>query len=845
MVTIKNPEFSSESLRQRAEELLKSRVHETKLHISESEALKRLHELEVTQIELELQNDELLQAKCKYEETNKLIHKLEIQQIELELQNEELILARQAAEDSTQKYAELYDFAPTAYLSISKEGEIIELNLTAAILLGKERTKLIKSKFGCFVTDETKPTFNQFLNKLFNGSQKETCELTISTTDALPIHVHLVARISEKGDHCLLNITNITVSKQTEEALNRSEQMLQNILEHFPGNVYWKDRQANFLGCNKSFAQSIGLKNQMDIASKDEVDLDCIQFEAENLRADDLEVMNTGIPKLHIEKMKRRPDGSVAWMDTNKVPLRDAQGQIVGLLGVVTDISERKLAQDALKQSEQMLQYVLDNFPGVVFWKDTEFKYLGCNQTYANSAGLNNPSDIKSKTDFDLAWSETDAKRYRENDIQLLKDGVEMLHIVESKDTNSNKLEWFDTTLVRINNSQGENIGLLGVSIDITGRKQAEKELLQLNNLLEERVKERTNELLQSNICLHNAEEKFRTVADFTNGWEYWIDNDGKLLYMSPSAYAVTGYKSQEFFDDPELLNSIVYPSDKQLWANHKKLWKNKSLSSKQKELNFRILTKNGEERWIGHISRNVLKNGKYQGLRVSNRNITERIKAENELLKVTIEVEERERNRFSSELHDSMGPLLSTIKLYFQWLAETDDEEKLKFIVEKGNHNIEVAIQTSREISRGLSSMFLKRMGYVGALSDFVQGINDTKKLEILFSYNRNDRFTIFLETTLFRITTELIKNTLSYANATKAEIGFYYSIERQIIFFTYTDNGIGFDIEDIAKTKKGIGLLSIQQRIQSVSGKIKFKSKNGTGMKVTIILRVDNGSY
>ncbi|MEI7505152.1 MAG: ATP-binding protein, partial [Paludibacter sp.] len=236
---------------------------------------------------------------------------------------------------------------------------------------------------------------------------------------------------------------------------------------------------------------------------------------------------------------------------------------------------------------------------------------------------------------------------------------------------------------------------------------------------------------------------------------------------------------------------------------------------------------------------------GKCQGFRVSNRNITEKVKAENELLKVTFEVEERERNRFSSELHDGMGPLLSTIKLYFQWLSETDDVEKIKLITEKGNHNIECAIQTAREISHGLSTLSLNKFGFVDTLVDFCERINDTKKVMIDFTYNSKDRFSVFLETTLYRISTELIKNTLTHANATLIKIEFHYYVGKKIVTFTYTDDGIGFDFEEEEKLGKRLGLLSIQQRIIGAKGKIKFKSKKGNGMKVSIELPVDIGTY
>lgn len=213
-------------------------------------------------------------------------------------------------------------------------------------------------------------------------------------------------------------------------------------------------------------------------------------------------------------------------------------------------------------------------------------------------------------------------------------------------------------------------------------------------------------------------------------------------------------------------------------------------------------------------------------------------------MLNITVDVEERERNRFSAELHDGMGPLLSTIKLYFQWLADTDDPEKKKIIVEKGSHSIEMAIQTAREMARGLSSQFLSEVGYISALNDFVQQINLTRKININFVANSNDRFGSFQELMLYRITTELIKNTLTYAHASRVDITFDYNQLKKIIIFAYADDGVGFDWEEIRKQKKGLGLMNIQQRVLIMKGDVEVKARPGEGMQVLIQIPVGNKS-
>jgi signal transduction histidine kinase len=141
-------------------------------------------------------------------ETMKLMHELEVHQIELEMQNEELMLAKELVEVSARKYTELYDFAPTGYFTLSKEGTIIELNLSGANMLGKERQFIKNKMFDLFVSGYTKPIFNIFLSNVFNRQSKQSCELTLSIKENLLTDVILTGLITENGEHCFMNMVD-------------------------------------------------------------------------------------------------------------------------------------------------------------------------------------------------------------------------------------------------------------------------------------------------------------------------------------------------------------------------------------------------------------------------------------------------------------------------------------------------------------------------------------------------------------------------------------------------------------------------------------------------------------
>ncbi len=161
-----------------------------------------------------------------------------------------------------------------------------------------------------------------------------------------------------------------------------------------------------------------------------------------------------------------------------------------------------------------------------------------------------------------------------------------------------------------------------------------------------------------------------------------------------------------------------------------------------------------------------------------------------------------------------------------------------MKIITVKGNESIESAIQSTRELARGLSSQLLLKTGFVNALMHFTERINETQKIKINFTYNSPNRFSRVTEVALYRISTELIKNTLTYARAKNIEIQFHFDKAKNIITFAYTDDGIGCDCNEMAQKGDGLGLMNIQNRVQQMRGELNIDSSPGMGMKVFIIL-------
>ncbi|MBC8264566.1 MAG: MEDS domain-containing protein [Anaerolineales bacterium] len=156
------------------------------------------------------------------------------------------------------------------------------------------------------------------------------------------------------------SLENLAERKRAEEALRDSRHMLQTVLDSIPAAVFWKDRDSIYLGGNRTWLEAAGLKSSEEVVGKSDYDLPWGKKQADSFREDDRRVMESGIPEYDIIEPYLRADGTHAWAKTNKVPLRDTGGNIVGILGTYEDITDRKQAEDALKEYSERLEEMVE-----------------------------------------------------------------------------------------------------------------------------------------------------------------------------------------------------------------------------------------------------------------------------------------------------------------------------------------------------------------------------------------------------------------------------------------------------------------------------------------------------
>ena len=205
--------------------------------------------------------------------------------------------------------------------------------------------------------------------------------------------------------------------------------------------------------------------------------------------------------------------------------------------------------------------------------------------------------------------------------------------------------------------------------------------------------------------------------------------------------------------------------------------------------------------------------------------------------LNAIIQTEEKERKRFAKDLHDGLGPLLSTVKMSVSSLSQMNHDDVSREIVENTELVINEAIKSLKEISDNLSPHILNNFGLVRALNNFSNKINVARTIRInLKSDLKDERFDSNVEVVLYRVICELINNTIKHARAKKIDLSL--TKEGNYLNIVYKDDGKGFDVSTVIDQPSGTGMgySNIYSRINSLKGEINIQSEQKRGTWVTI---------
>jgi diguanylate cyclase (GGDEF)-like protein/PAS domain S-box-containing protein len=267
----------------------------------------------------------------------------------------------------------------------------------------------------------------------------------------------------------VVTFQDISERLQTAEKLQSARQMLQHIIDTVPNFVFWKDRDSRYLGCNEAFARLAGLQRPEEIIGKDDHELLWHEF-ADLYQRDDAQVISSGMPMYNIIEPLSINCGITLWLETNKVPLRNTQGQVIGVLGVFQDITERVLAEEKLRQAAKVFESTME---GVVI-TNPEGAILAVNPAFTDITGYTE-AEILGK-DLRIRQSgRHDKSFYQAMWASILQTGSWRGEIWNRRKTGETYPEWL--TINTVKDEAGNTVNYVGVFTDISQMKRSEAEL--------------------------------------------------------------------------------------------------------------------------------------------------------------------------------------------------------------------------------------------------------------------------------------------------------------------------------------------------------------------------------
>jgi PAS domain S-box-containing protein len=443
-------------------------------------------------------------------------------------------------------------------------------------------------------------------------------------------------------------IVDISDRKKMEVSLKEKVNYVQALMDTIPAPVFYRDTDGIYHDCNRAFEELVGLR-------KEEIIGKTIHYFFPKEYADVYkEKDNLIIHHPHIQRYEfaiTDARGAVHDVLFSKTALFKADGTVAGIVGAILDISDRKKMEVSLKEKVNYVQALMDTIPAPVFYRDTDGIYHDCNRAFEELVGLKK-EEIIGKTIWDF-FPKFYADHYKYKDDLIIEHPYVQRYEYELQNARGEKYDvlFSKTALFR---ADGTVAGIVGVIMDISDRKKMEK-------------------------ALRESEENFRMLADFTYDWEAWLGPEGSYLYVSPSCERITGYTAEKFIVDPYLTEKICHPADREMVAHHyNEVWKT---STGVHHLDFRIVTRGGELRWISHYCQPVYReDGSWLGRRENRRDITERKRVEEALQQAN-----RKLNLLSSVTRHDVLNQLTALAGYLELSRDYVDDPFFFEMIRKG----------------------------------------------------------------------------------------------------------------------------------------------------------------
>ncbi len=410
---------------------------------------------------------------------------------------------------------------------------------------------------------------------------------------------------------------DFTKMVQAEQVLATEGALRNDLLESIPDGVWFKDNESRFTWVNRSVVNDLGKRSREDIVGRSDADF-FTQEHAQEARADELRIMETGEPLINKLEKDNYSDGTPRWVYTTKIPLHDVGGKIIGTCGVTKDVTTLKKAEEAMARESALLNDLLENAPDIVYFKDLDSRFTWINKAMITLLGTHSKTEIIGKTDFDFFTPEH-AQEARADELRIMSEGEPVINKLEVDNYADGKPRSVYTTKMPLHDMKGNIIGTCGISRDVTALKRTEEALALESNLLNAML---TN--IPDAIYFKDPQSRFVRVSKgiHLEGLRNLEDAIGKTDFD----FFAKEHAQQAFNDEQEILKTgipIVDKVERETFAN------------------------NRPDAWVSTTKVPIYdKEGNVSGLVGISRDVTERMAAQEAVRKAKEDLEVRVQER-------------------------------------------------------------------------------------------------------------------------------------------------------------------------------------------------------
>jgi two-component system sensor histidine kinase DegS len=803
-------------------------------------------------------------------DTRRLLHELQVHQIELEMQNEELREARDKMEAGLEKYSELYDFAPIGYLTLDHAGGIREANLAAASLLGVPRAPLMQRRLMQFVAPADRGLFANFLGQVFAGQDRRECDLQLLLKEKPPVDVRLRANLFESGQACRMAVLDITAHKRAAMAAAQ----LAAIVSYSSDAIVGQDLNGIVTSWNA------GAEKLFGYSAAEMIGHPISRLISSDRRHEDVHIMSRirkGESVEHIETARVAKDGRQLAISMTVSPVQDGKGGIIGASKVARDITGHKQAQERMRVSEIRYRRLFEAAQDGILILDPKtrcitdanpfiVRLLGYSRSQLLRKELWQIGLLKDEAASQQAFRELKAKGFiRYEDLPL-----------ESKAGRRHEVEFVSN----LYDEDGVEVIQCNVR-DITERKRTENALI----ASEERYRVlfdlgpvgvyscdaagMIRDFNRSAVALWGRKPKLGHPRDrFCGSLAMYLPNgrrmphaqcpmalvlsgkmtamrDGEVIIERPDGSRITvivnivPLKNERgeitgaincFYDitDRKRAEEALREARATLAAHAVQLeglvaTRTVELTATNRRLETSIVSvkkAHGQNRLLLEES---------HGMQKKLRQLTHQI----------ITAQEEERKQISRELHDEVVQLLVGINVELSALGKNTSagQPGLKGKITRIQRLVENSVDAVHGFARGLRPAVLDDLGLIPALHAYCKNLAVGKKFKIrLTAFGGVEALDGAGRTMLFRVAQEALTNVTRHAQATQVALGI--AKIPGAIRMEVTDNGKSFRVEKIllARNNKRLGLVGMRERVEMVGGTLAIESAPGQGTTVRV---------